>query len=638
MLDLKKQIKKQLYLLGSIFSISLILILLINFVSNYISANLNQDINYQKNKIITGELIVNKIEVIRNNFITIKDLSSNEDRLKIVDKIYKNSHLIEEYLTKLKNGGNITIFDTLNVARENEQQRTITLQPIKKGKLPLESIEITPKLNQLKEKLTIFLTLPKDTKQKDIEQFYKTIQPIFKRLIENSNRLLYESNIALQKTQEETDSKLSKYQIITYSLTILVFFIAFFLFRKIFNHIEEISKNLQEKTTELDHTSKQLATMMDTVKTIILVTNGKVLEKGNRAFKDFFDLSEKEYIAFKESGNCICEHFLETEKKEFLKDYIDGTNWIDYIFEHPDKIHKALIKSPTTGLMHYFKVDASRIDIEKEKKSIVVFTDITEIETYQASLEAIVKEAVDKNRDNDRILAEQAKMAAIGEMMRNIAHHWRQPLNVLSLNIQDMLDANEFGELNTKYVTRTVNSSMEQIKYLSGTIENFKNFFSSDEEVEEFQVAKVLKQIKDLVQVEMSAMNIELITECKESTLCKGQSSELKQVLLNIVNNAKDAIGRNEEMEEFGKISIKATENGQLLTIEVSDNAGGIDKEIINRIFEPYFTTKFKSQGTGLGLYMAKTVVEKSLKGHLSVSNRDKGATFTIDLIAQKSF
>lgn len=247
---------------------------------------------------------------------------------------------------------------------------------------------------------------------------------------------------------------------------------------------------------------------------------------------------------------------------------------------------------------------------------------------------------MEKNRQKDRILAQQSKMAAMGEMLGAIAHQWRQPLNTLGLIIQDVKEAYIFNELDDVYIDQVIEKSMKQIKHMSKTIDDFKNFLSVDKIKERFSLLQAVKEARQLVEAQLTNHGILCIIEELgfDDYEIEGFPNEFKQVVVNIINNARDAVeDRRIKEEEFrkidAKIQISADKNKEdEIAISISDNGGGISDWIIDRIFEPYFTTKEQGKGTGIGLYMSKLIVEDSMNGRITVSNMDDGVEFKIYL------
>lgn len=249
------------------------------------------------------------------------------------------------------------------------------------------------------------------------------------------------------------------------------------------------------------------------------------------------------------------------------------------------------------------------------------------------NLEHRVNDSIKKIRQQEQVLIQQSKMAEMGEMMSSIAHQWRQPLSVMGLEMQDLRDAYEFGELDKAYLDRSLESTMRQIHYMSKTIDDFRSFFKPDKSKESCSVHGCIEDILAIVSAQLKYHNIAIGIEGDDFTL-HSYPNELKQVLLNLINNAKDAI--IERKIPDGRINIR-TIDGIIKKIIIEDNGGGIDPEIKSKIFEPYFTTKHKSVGTGIGLYMVKTILERHQDGSVFMEDIEGGTRFTIEFHDEES-
>jgi signal transduction histidine kinase len=231
-----------------------------------------------------------------------------------------------------------------------------------------------------------------------------------------------------------------------------------------------------------------------------------------------------------------------------------------------------------------------------------------------------------RHRRRDVVMFQQAKLTSIAELIGNISHQWRQPLNNISILIQDIKDAYDFGELNEDYIEIFLNEAMSNINVMSNTIDNFRNFFTSKEEQIDFEIKEVIEDGLQILEETFSANDIQIIFKESGNFHIFGNRVEFSQAIINILNNAKDVIV--ERFIKDGKIWI--TINGENRTISIEDNGGGINEEIMSKVFEPYFTTKHQSSGTGIGLYMSKITIEKNFHGILNVVNSEKGAKFGI--------
>lgn len=241
-------------------------------------------------------------------------------------------------------------------------------------------------------------------------------------------------------------------------------------------------------------------------------------------------------------------------------------------------------------------------------------------------LENRVKSEVAKSRQKDLLLIQQSRLASMGEMIHNIAHQWRQPLNALAVILANIQDDYKYNELTEQGLAESVNKSRSILERMSSTIDDFRDFFRSDKEAKSFDIADVIDEALVVIDASLANNNIILDKVYEKPLECHGYPSQLSQVVLNILTNAKDAIKHREVNE--GRIRIKAyRENGEIV-IEISDNAGGIDESILQKVFDPYFTTK--DSGSGIGLYMTRMIIERNHNGTVVAENRDNGACFTI--------
>ena len=278
--------------------------------------------------------------------------------------------------------------------------------------------------------------------------------------------------------------------------------------------------------------------------------------------------------------------------------------------------------------------------IMDEQGAIVAFVgvnhDITEIkeaqrklEEYKNELELLVSQEIAKRMEQEQILIQQSKLAAMGEMIGNIAHQWRQPLNTLGLQIQDIADAYDFGELNEAYLQKSVKESMRVIEKMSNTINDFKDFFKPDKTKTDFAVREALDEAVPIIDASLRNNFITLEIEIIEDCTLHGFMNEYSQVLLNMINNAKDALKKSEQQEKRVRVVVDKDKEGRS-RVRISDNGGGVPEEIMDKIFDPYFTTKHKAEGTGIGLYMSKMIIERNMQGTITAENVNGGAVFTI--------
>ncbi len=246
-----------------------------------------------------------------------------------------------------------------------------------------------------------------------------------------------------------------------------------------------------------------------------------------------------------------------------------------------------------------------------------------ELQELNKSLELRIAKEIEQNQEKQNIMFWQARHASLGQMLANIAHQWRQPLMELALILFNMKKAslqNDGKEVEKRYEEAKIN-----IKSMSSTIDDFSNFFNPSKTKESFSVKKALEDALHLI--DLGDINLKIALEDMRVV---GSSNELTQVIINLVKNSIDAFSSNAVL--IKELDIKSYKTKEYAMIEVSDNAGGIPKEMREKIFEPYFSTKHKNRGSGLGLFMSKMIIQKSLDGTLELSSSGTNSTFSIKI------
>lgn len=256
------------------------------------------------------------------------------------------------------------------------------------------------------------------------------------------------------------------------------------------------------------------------------------------------------------------------------------------------------------------------------------------LESFNAELEQKVEISSRKISEQEKILLVKSKNIVMGEMIEMIAHQWRQPITTIGMISNNIILNMLLDELDTSILKEDLEGINRQIKYLSDTIDDFRNFFKESKKEEEFVLSDVITSSISLLEKQFLKADINLFFEdnCQKIVL-KTFKSELIQALINIVANAKEAFD-DEQKGKFVKVSCSSNSDDVCITIE--DNAGGIDEEIIDKIFDLYFSTKKQKNGTGLGLYVSKIIICEHLHGNISVKNKDAGAVFEILLPLEK--
>jgi len=233
-------------------------------------------------------------------------------------------------------------------------------------------------------------------------------------------------------------------------------------------------------------------------------------------------------------------------------------------------------------------------------------------------------------KEKEQMMLAQSKNAAMGEMISMIAHQWRQPITTISMNANNIIADIELNEFDENIIKEIAHNIGEQTQFLSKTIDDFRNFFREEKEIEEFKISELINELDTILLASIKNNNIIYKVEYEPSLSISTHKRELLQVLLNLVKNAKEALLENQNNNKTIELTFK--EEDENIQIIVQDNAGGIKEENLDKIFKAYFTTKKEMNGTGLGLYMSKMIIEKNLKGTLNVTNEKDGAQFIITI------
>lgn len=254
--------------------------------------------------------------------------------------------------------------------------------------------------------------------------------------------------------------------------------------------------------------------------------------------------------------------------------------------------------------------------------------EIKKVNNLNTTLEDRIDKAVNASKQQIQQMVLQSRQAQMGEMISMIAHQWRQPLASISaisgtLTIDVMMD-----EYNSNFFQERLQSIGELAQHLSLTIDDFRGFFKEDNKDEISEVKKIVDASIKIIDHTLLSKNINLSVEYIDNLKIKGRLNEIKQVILNLLKNAEDILVDNNIKK--AKIWIKVYAEDTNACISVEDNAGGIPEDIIDKVFDPYFSTKKDKEGTGLGLYMSKTIVEEHYNGKLLLKNTQNGASFTI--------
>jgi len=270
-------------------------------------------------------------------------------------------------------------------------------------------------------------------------------------------------------------------------------------------------------------------------------------------------------------------------------------------------------------------------ELEKQREELAMQNE--ELQETYLELEMQTDErlrAIEDLREKERMLIQQSRQAAMGEMIGNIAHQWRQPLNNLGLMIQSLPLVHRTGEFSQEYLGSVETKAMQMIRHMSQTIDDFRNYFKPDKEKVLFRVSGAIARTISLIEDSFKCHHIDIRIDATEDPVINGYPNEYSQVLLNILINSRDAF--LERSVNVPRVTITVGTKNERAVVTIADNAGGIPEEIMNKIFDPYFTTKGPEKGTGVGLFMSKNIIERNMGGRLTARNMASGAEFRIEV------
>ncbi len=335
----------------------------------------------------------------------------------------------------------------------------------------------------------------------------------------------------------------------------------------------------------------------------------------------------------------------------YSREEMNGRPFTDFMFEEDLFDHLKKWENRHCGLSEHFERRLRRKDgktmwtlasatsiLDDEHRfigSFGMFADITErkqaeenLRILNENLEQRVREETAKNMAQERMLIQQSRLAAMGDMIHNIAHQWRQPINTLALLLANIQDAYDFNDLNKEYLHDEVKIGQELIQRMSTTIDDFRNFFMPNKEKEFFLTEDAVDGAIKLVLDGFAAHNIQIFKEkASEPHTAFGYPNEFAQVVLNALTNTKEAI---DAKKIAGEIHIQMSKDDKTVSVSIRDNGGGIPEEILPKVFDPYFTTK-GVQGSGVGLYMSKMIM-KNMNGDVMIRNVEDGAEVLLTL------
>jgi signal transduction histidine kinase len=408
---------------------------------------------------------------------------------------------------------------------------------------------------------------------------------------ERNEKLGYILNFVKVKDIDVQMVKSFKVQIIMISVIALIIIFFSFLIYLYTSYLRQL---------KIQENKKQ--SILDSQQNIIVITNGtNIIDANQRLYEFFKDVSTLEQ--FKNKYICICKTFLNMDDENYIIDkYYNRRNWAEYVLNNQDKNFRVAIKNMENEINH-FSVKCSKI--KDENFIIATFTDITQ-EIFR----------IEENKEKDRILFQQSKIAAITDILKNIAHHWRQPLSVISTITSGMKLQKELDILDDKNFNESCDAIINNTTKLSDTIEDFTIFFNNDEKITRFSLIETLENTKKIMDSTFEKEYIQCSFTYDNDFILNANKNDFSQAILNILDNSIHALITNQNQDDrFIFIEFKNN------ILQIRDSGNGIDENIISKIFEPYFTTKHQSFGVGLGLYMVNEFFVKNLGYKIDIQN-----------------
>ncbi len=429
------------------------------------------------------------------------------------------------------------------------------------------------------------------------------------------------------KKKIEAISKKYENQFLFNVLLILIIGIVLISFAAIFSsYIKDIFASYN---SNYEKKNRQLQRLKHRYELAIIASNDGLWDRNLTNDEIFFSKKWLEMLGYKNGEIRSYNDWLnllhpKDRKKieKIIKEYIDSKEQKHLICEYRLKMKN--------GKYKWILARGKVFDDKNTRRLLMMTMDIDDKKETTKYLKELVEKEVAKNEEKQKLLIQQNKLAAMGEMIGAIAHQWRQPLNNISLIIHFIRDNLKNSALSKEQLSSFVKEANEQIIYMSQTIDDFRNFYKPSKEKHLFSINRAIYSTIDIMQTQIKADHIRVQIQGNE-VFIEGYENEFKQAILNILSNARDAIVSNSANTE-GKIKIKIFKKNREIIITIFNNGGNIQSNIIDRIFEPYFTTKFETKGTGIGLYMTKTIIETSMKGEVFAKNEEDGVLFTIKL------
>lgn len=377
--------------------------------------------------------------------------------------------------------------------------------------------------------------------------------------------------------------------------------------------------------------------ILDAQPQIVVVNDGEKLVDANWAFYEFFGYESLD--AFRAEHDCICDFFEEVpDKDHYIWDGKDDRSWVDILCEQPRSWYQAQMTRDGRRYCFLLNYAAFRPDSD-DTRHIVSLQDISELEAYREMLEEQVQKEIERRQEQEKSLQQRARLALIGETISSIAHHWRQPLNQIALTLEIMREDVEqhCAPDHREHLVNDMEDLQRTVQELSSIITEFRTFFEPQDRPAMFGLQDELVRVTVLMSPQMREDGIRFdVPDPGGDIRLHGYAREFSQSLLHLLNNARDAIlerrrrHSDDERQDFVRLDVQV--QSDRINIDIEDSGGGIPAEIADRVFLPYFSTKSVASGSGMGLHMARLVIEDKMLGKLGYENREQGACFRICL------
>lgn len=368
-------------------------------------------------------------------------------------------------------------------------------------------------------------------------------------------------------------------------------------------YTKKLEKSVSQKTKELEELKDYRTILFNKNPNIVFVAAiNKGIIEANESFFEFFD-EYSNIEEFNAKNNCLCQFAVQMDDET----YIDPTSeWKEQVTNENRKL--CIEKN---SQKYHFRLESEILEHKIHNEVfLITLTDITKLINAQIELE-----------EKKELINQQKKLTSMGEMIGNIAHQWRQPLSSISTMASGLKLHNQMNLLSDSDLNESMDMIVQQTKYLSQTIEDFRTYLKNDDIKEDVQISTIINKVLSLEKATMKNNEINVLLDLKDDFEINVYPNQIIQALMNILNNAKDALKANNEcIDRFIFIEITTNEKNEN-TIIIKDNAGGIPQDVISRVFEPYFTTKHQSVGTGIGLSIAYDIFVKYHNSSIQVTN-----------------